>query len=94
MVGLIARNAVRIIGRSSAILVDRAVLDPQAVRQSLAGMPGVYDVTRVRSRGAQDDVYLDLAVNVAPPTTIHYSAAIAEEIRARLRRRFDGPVRH
>ena len=90
VVGLIARNAVRIIGRSAAILVDRAVLDPQAVREALAGMPGVYDVTRVRSRGSEDDVYLDLAVNVAPPTTVDDSAAIAEEIRARLRRRFDG----
>ncbi len=90
VVGLIARNALHIIGRSAAILVDHAVLDPQDVRQVVADVPGVYDVTRVRSRGTEDDVYLDLAVNVAPPTTIDDSAAIAEEIRARLRTRFEG----
>jgi len=90
VVALIARNAFHIIGRSAAILVDHAVLDPQDVRQVVADVPGVYDVTRVRSRGTEDDVYLDLAVNVAPPTTVDDSAAIAEEIRARLRDRFEG----
>jgi divalent metal cation (Fe/Co/Zn/Cd) transporter len=66
------------------------VLDPQDVRQAVGDVPGVYDVTRIRSRGTEDDVYLDLAVNVAPPTTVDDSAAIAEEIRARLRARFEG----
>ncbi len=90
VVALIARNALRIIGRAASILVDKAVLDPKDVRQAVADVPGVYDVTRVRSRGTEDNVYLDLAVNVAPPTTVDDSAAIAEEIRARLRTRFEG----
>ncbi len=90
VVALIARNAFRIVGRSAAILVDRAPLNPQEVRQVVVAVPGVYDVTRVRSRGSEDDVHLDLAVNVAPPTTIDDSVAIAGEIRARLRTRFEG----
>ncbi len=90
VVVVMGRNALRIVMRAAGVLVDRAALDAEAVRQVVAEVPGVYHVTRVRSRGSEDDVHLDLAVNVAPPMTVDHSAALAEEIRDRLRDRFDG----
>lgn len=90
VVALISRNALRIIKRSASVLVDRAPLDADAVREVVADVPGVQGVAQVRSRGSEDDVYLDVAVNVAAPTTVDHSAAIADEIRSRLRSNFDG----
>jgi cation diffusion facilitator family transporter len=90
VVGLIGLAAWRIVRRSADILVDRAALDPAAVSAVAREVAGVREVPRVRSRGPTDDIHLDLDVYIAAPTTAEHSAAIAEEIRARLRERFDG----
>lgn len=90
VVGLIGLAAWRIVSRSVNILVDRAALDADVVSQEAQMVAGVQRVTRVRSRGPQDDIHLDIDVQIAPPTTAEQSASIAREIRARLREHFDG----
>jgi divalent metal cation (Fe/Co/Zn/Cd) transporter len=86
----IVRNALHIVGGSASVLVDRAALDPEKVRAITADVPGVEQILRVRSRGPSDDIHLDLVVCVAGPTTAEHAAAIAGELRARLRNHFDG----
>ena len=90
VVGLIGLTAWRIVWQSAGVLVDRAALDADAVSQIVEQVPGVRRVVRVRSRGPSDDIHLDLDVQVAAPTTAEHSDTIAREIRARLRKRFEG----
>lgn len=90
IVVLIGRGAWRILRRSAGILVDQAALDSQEVRMVIHPIAGIQDVARVRSRGPSDDIHLDLDVNVAGPTTAEHAAAIASEIRRRLRSHFTG----
>ncbi|MCZ7546578.1 MAG: cation-efflux pump [Anaerolineae bacterium] len=90
VVALIARTAWRILRRAADILVDRAALEPDAVAGVVQAVPGVQEVVRVRSRGPGDDIFLDLEVRVAAPTTAEHAAAIATTIRRRLRARFSG----
>jgi divalent metal cation (Fe/Co/Zn/Cd) transporter len=90
VVVLIGHAAWRVLSRSASILVDRAALDAPAVSEVVRKVAGVHDVARVRSRGPADEIHLDLDVHVAAPTTADQSAAIAREIRARLRDAFGG----
>lgn len=87
---LIARAAWSILTRSASVLVDRAPLEPGSVREVVQDVPGIQQVMQVRSRGAVGDIHVDLDVQVSAPTTADQSAAIAREIRERLRRDFEG----
>ncbi len=87
---LLGRAAWQIVSRAARVLVDQAVIDPDAVSSVVQGVAGVQQVTRVRSRGPADEVHLDIDVQVAAPTTAEHSAAIAEEIRTALRAQFEG----
>ncbi len=90
VVALIARAAWKILSHSADVLVDRAPLEPASVREVVKDVPGIRQVMQVRSRGAVGDIHVDLDVQVSAPTTADQSAAIAREIRERLRRDFDG----
>ncbi len=90
VVGLIGLAAWRIVSRSVNVLVDGAALEPIDVQRVVGELPGIQRVARVRSRGPADDIHLDLDVEVSAPTTTEQGAAIANEIRRRLRAQIDG----
>jgi len=87
---LIGRVAWRILSNSANILMDRAALNAQDVSDIVEHVAGVQGVQRVRSRGPEDEVRLDLDVEVAGPTTAEHSSAIAKEVRKQLRKHFTG----
>jgi divalent metal cation (Fe/Co/Zn/Cd) transporter len=87
---LIGRAGWLIVSQAINVLVDRAVLEADAVRRVVQDVPGIQHVVRVRSRGTSDHIYLDLDVKVAAATTADHSEAIAREVRGRLRRQFSG----
>jgi divalent metal cation (Fe/Co/Zn/Cd) transporter len=90
VVGLIALVAWRIMRRAADILVDRAALNPTEVAGVVQSVAGIEQVARVRSRGPDDAVQVDLDVRIAGPTTAQHSDAIAKEVRHRLRKQFEG----
>ena len=79
-----------IVKRAVDVLVDRAPLEPEAVRQIAEQVAGIQEVTRIRSRGADDDIHLDIGVRVAAPMTTSQSEVVAREVRTQLRDAFDG----
>src|SRR5690606_41540381 len=83
-------DAWKILGGYADVVVDRAELEPASVREVVKDVTGIRQVMQVRSRGAVGDIHVDLDVQVSAPTTADKSAAIAREIRERLRRDFDG----
>ncbi|MFH1084514.1 MAG: cation diffusion facilitator family transporter [Chloroflexota bacterium] len=81
---LIAKVGYEIIRDTSKILSDAAAVDEETVRGVVTQVPGVVSYHRIRSRGQEDDVHLDLHVRVAPETAIERAHAIAHEVQARL----------
>ncbi len=84
IVGAILRVGLGIVGRSSDVLADRQVLDPQAVRRVLRDVAGVEQIVRVRSRGPESAAHVDVDVRIKPAVTADHAHAIAETIRERV----------
>jgi cation diffusion facilitator family transporter len=82
----IAHSGWDIVKESSLILCDRAAnVDMQALSDITLRIPGVESCQRIRTRGREDDVHVDLCVKVAghmPMDQAHQiSAAIEETIK-------------
>lgn len=90
VVGVIAVVAWQIVSRSANILADRAALEPAAVSSIVERVAGIEEVLRVRSRGPEDDIHVDMDVQIAAPTTAEQSEAIAREVRSQLRDSYSG----
>ncbi|MGQ9681756.1 MAG: cation-efflux pump [Anaerolineae bacterium] len=82
--GLIAKIGFDIIRDSSKILADAAAIDEAVVKDIVSRVPGVVTFHRMRSRGQEDDIHLDLHVHVRPGTPVEEAHAIAHEVERRL----------
>lgn len=92
IVAYVFRSAYRIIRDTAGVLTDSAAIDPRLVEDIARSVPGVWFATRVRSRGREDDVHLDLHIKVDPAMATEQAHAIASEVERRLRHRLTGVV--
>jgi len=92
IVAYVARSAYRILRETSEVLTDGAVVDPHAVEDIARAVPGVWVAGRVRSRGREDDVHLDLQITVDPAMATEQAHAIASEVERQLRDQVPGLV--
>lgn len=60
----IAYTGWQIIRRASGVLLDSAVLDPEAVERIALTVEGIVSCHRIRSRGTDGRIYLDMHVQV------------------------------
>jgi len=72
--------------RSLPVLVDAAVLDPEAVAAVVRRLEGVRSVGDVRSRSDGTGTAVDLVIRVDPDLTTEQSHAIADRVELQLRR--------
>ena len=82
--GVIAKIGIDIIRSSSAILMDRAMVSVREVERLVMGVEGVESCHRIRSRGAEDDIHVDLHIHVAPEMPVDRAHAIAHEVEKKL----------
>ena len=92
IVAYVAAAAYRIIRDTSAVLADSAVIDPHVVEDIARQVPGVWFATKVRSRGREDDVHVDLHVRVDPAMATEQAHAIATEVERRILDKIPGVV--
>ncbi len=92
IVAYVVVAAYRIIRDSSSVLTDSAVIDPHVVEDIARQVPGVWFATKVRSRGREDDVHLDLRVKVDPAMATEQAHAIASEVERRVKEQLPGVV--
>ncbi len=92
IVAYVVVAAYRIIRDTSEVLTDSAVVDPHVVEDIARSVPGVWFATKVRSRGRQDDVHLDLHVRVDPAMATEQAHAIATEVEHRVKDQIPGVV--
>lgn len=92
IVAYVFRAAYRILRETSDVLTDSAVIDPHLVEDIARRVPGVWFATKVRSRGREDDVHLDLHIKVDPAMATEQAHAIASEVEQQLLQRVPGLV--
>lgn len=88
--GFIAYIGLEIVRDSARVLADAAALDPQQVERIARAVPGVETAHRVRSRGQEDEIYLDLHVHVAPDMPVQEAHEIAHDVERRLYEQIEG----
>ncbi|MBX3052122.1 MAG: cation diffusion facilitator family transporter [Caldilineaceae bacterium] len=82
--GVIGKIGVEILLENIPALVDQATLDPALIADVVGNVTGVESFHRIRSRGAIDDVAVDLHVRVDRRLSMQAANAIADEVRRRL----------
>ncbi len=65
-------------------LVDEVVLDPADVRKKVLEVDGVLGCQKIRSRGAQNHVFIDLNIQVNPKMTVEEAHKIAHAVEDKL----------
>lgn len=73
-------------------LTDEAVLAPAEVQAIVLTVPGVLDCHKIRSRGMQNHVFIDLHIQVDPALTVKEAHRISYLVEERLQSSFNGRV--
>ena len=89
---LIAKIGVDIIRESVPFLLDEAAIASDEITQVALTVPGVIECHRVRSRGREGEVFVDLHIQVDPQLSIEDTHAIAHRVQQRLGERDPGLV--
>ncbi len=85
VVGLILRAGFEILQGTLSVLSDERRVHPDMVEQEALNEPGVLEVHNVRSRGALDDIHVDLHVLVDPRMEISDAHELGHRVERRLR---------
>ena len=80
----ILHSAWEVLAQVNRTLSDEARIDPDLVVREALSVDGVNGVHRVRTRGTEAEVYLDLHVLVDPRMPIVYAHEVGEKVEQRL----------
>lgn len=83
----IVKIGIDIIRESSPTLMDRAKVPAQEAEEIALSVPGVISCHKVRSRGHEQAVYVDLHIQVDPSLDTARAHAIAHQVEQRLHHR-------
>lgn len=78
--GFILHAAYEIFLSSSDILVDKAAVDTEKVRDIVMAFPQVKDAHKIRSRGTNDDLHIDLHIMTEPDMSVEESHNLIHDI--------------
>lgn len=87
---VIIKAAIEIVIKSSKVLCDAVVVDPEDIINIVSKIEGVLDCHRVRSRGSEDDFSLDLHILVDPLMTVYKAHELHHDIEEEIRKHFTG----
>lgn len=90
---LVARAGIRILRHAADVLADRKQMDTQRIKEIVCGIANVVDCHKVRTRGTNSHIFIDLHITVKPDLSVvdgHKIAHIAEErIKGNIRAEVD-----
>lgn len=76
--------AYEIFNETSSVLVDQAAVSTEAVTGIIMTFPQVRNVHKIRSRGSQHNIYIDLHLLIEPDMNIEASHKLMHDIEAKL----------
>lgn len=80
----VIHGAYEIFTETSGVLVDQAVVTPEEVKSIIMSFPQVKNVHKIRSRGCNHSIYIDLHLLVEPLMSIESSHILMHDIEAKL----------
>lgn len=87
--GFVLHASYEIFYDTCGVLIDRAAIDSCKVRNIVMKFDEVKDVHKIRSRGREDDIYVDLHIMVEPDTRVQDSHILAHQIENKLCEEFN-----
>jgi divalent metal cation (Fe/Co/Zn/Cd) transporter len=72
------------------VLVDRAVVDHKKIEGLLLSHPAVHFCHKVRSRGPEDDVHVDLHISVDPGMSVGESHQLSHDLQEEIKMNLPG----
>ena len=85
---VIARTGYQIARETSHILSDRIVIADDDLRDVVLSVPGVLGCHRIRTRGAEDHVFLDMHVWMSAETRLDEAHRLSHVVKDRLMERY------
>jgi len=80
----IIRAAVKIIRSTSEVLVDKAVADTDTIRNIALAFPEIHGVHDIRSRGTEQEFYIDMHVLIDPNMEIYASHKLCHAVEQKI----------
>lgn len=90
IVVIIASLAWKILSESIGVLSDSSSLDVRDVERVVLGIDGVISCHKVRTRGLNDNIHIDLHIQVNPNITIIEAHKIGHIVQNKLKETFKG----
>lgn len=87
--GFVLHASYEIFQDTCSVLIDKAAIDSHKVKNIVMKFDEVKDVHKIRSRGREDDIYVDLHIMVEPNTKVQDSHLLAHQIENRLCEEFN-----
>jgi cation diffusion facilitator family transporter len=87
---LIARTGIKIIVSSSEILMDKAPLDIESIRKIVNSIDNVKDCHKIRTRGPDSSIYVDLHIVLESCITLDEAHDIAHIVEDKLKTSITG----
>jgi cation diffusion facilitator family transporter len=84
--GFIFHSAYEIFKSSGSILVDRAVIDTDKIKELTLEFEEVKGVHKIRSRGSDDDMYIDMHILTEPHMSIEKSHDLIHSIEDKMKK--------
>lgn len=86
----IARAGFSIARQSSNVLCDMIILDDKKIEKVVLSVKGVQACHKIRTRGREDDIYVDLHVQVSPEMHVNTAHKISYEIEGAIKSAIPG----
>lgn len=90
IVSIILYSVYEIVRHVFDVLVDRAVIDHAQIEKVVLACPNVKMCHKVRSRGREDDVHVDLHISVDPNMSVGDSHKLSHELQQELKAKVPG----
>ena len=86
----IGHAGLEILRHSSQVLCDQAVLEPKIIKDVVMSTKGVVQCHKIRTRGRQDDIHIDLHVLLDDDTTLRKAHEISYSIEGAVKNQIPG----
>lgn len=83
--GFILHAAYEIFESTSSVLVDKAAIDADRIKEIAMGFEEVKDAHDIRSRGTEDDIHIDMHIMLDSGMSIEESHKLIHEIEDRIK---------
>lgn len=90
--GFILYASYEIFKATCDVLVDKAVVDTKRVKELTMEFEDVKDVHKIRSRGCQNDIYIDMHLLLEPSISVEKSHVLIHNIENKIQKDMDGNI--